>query len=143
MDMASIPGSEVLGSLSNDSSVHVSFRAGILTHDPTTNRVTPDPRPGVFQIMTSDADTLTHIQWKPRNSSTIEQDLILILGESEMKLVTSCPASARVYVLRWHAGDARLFLWMQEPDPSVDPTNVSLVNSILENGPVPRHFHWT
>lgn len=137
MDMSSLFGPEVLGAgLPEESSVHVSFRAGILTHDPSTNRVTPDPRAGVFQIMTSTSDTLTHIQWKPRNSRTVEHDLILFHGESEMKQVTSCPPSARVYVIRWRVGDVRLFLWMQEPDPSADPTNVRLVNSILESGPI-------
>lgn len=136
MDMANLFGTNVIAAgLPGQSSVHVSFRAGILTHDQTSNRVTPDPRPGMFQIWTSPEDELTHIQWKPRDSSDVEHDLILIRGEIEMKQVTSCPTSARVYVLKWRDSNTRLFLWMQERDPSVDSTNVSLVNSILENGP--------
>lgn len=139
MNMSNLFGPDVIASgLPGQSSVHVSFRAGILTHDHNSNRVTPDPRPGTFQIWTSPEDELTHIQWKPRDSSDVEHDLILIRGEIEMKQVASCPPSARVYVLKWRDSDARLFLWMQERDPSVDQTNVSLVNSILENGPMPQ-----
>lgn len=88
--------------------------------------------------MTSLEDGLNHIQWKPRSVSDAEQDLILINGEIEMKQVTSCSPSARIYVLKWRESETRLFLWMQEKDASQDATNVTLVNSILENGPTPQ-----
>lgn len=139
MDMSSLfPSDSVTGGVSLDPSVHVSFRAGVLNRDTSSNQVTADPRPGTFQIMTSLEDGLVHIQWKPRGNEEAEQDLILISGEAEMKQVMSCPASARVYVLKWRDSDTRLFLWMQEKDATQDTTKVSLVNSILEHGPPPQ-----
>lgn len=139
MDMSSLfPSDSVTGGTPSDPSVHVSFRAGVLNRDASTNQMTADPRPGTFQILTSLEDGLVHIQWKPRGAVEAEQDLILINGETEMKQVMSCPASARVYVLKWRDSDTRLFLWMQEKDTSQDATKVSIVNGILENGPTPH-----
>lgn len=139
MDMSSLfPSDSVAAEMPADLSAHVSFRAGFLSRDPSSNQVTADPRQGVFQITTSVEDGLNHIQWKERNTTNAEHDLILINGEIEMKQVTSCSPSARIYVLKWRESETRLFLWMQEKDASQDATNVSLVNSILENGPTPQ-----
>lgn len=143
MDMSSLFPSEANATAdlasSTDPLIHVSFKAGLLTLDNTTKQLTPDARQGTFQIRTSNDDGLVHIQWKPRPSTTAdgEKDLILINSETEMKQVMSCPASARVYVLKWKESDTRLFLWMQEKNSDQDTTRVTLVNSILENGPTP------
>lgn len=135
MDMSSLFPSEGPGQLAAQEAPHVTFRAGILTRDPTTNQVTPDPRKGTFQITTSPEDGLMHLQWRPRNHPTVEQDLILFSGETEMKLVSSCPPTARVYVLKWREADTRMFFWMQSSDCTQDAANISAVNSILEHGP--------
>ncbi|CAN8075889.1 unnamed protein product [Agarophyton chilense] len=122
------------GLLPSDPQPHVSFRAGILNRDPATNRVEADPRKGMFQIVTA-TDGLMHLQWRPRNSPTVEQDLILFNGDAEVQQVTSCPTSARVYVLKWKEGDTRMFFWMQGNDASQDVTNIASVNRLLESGP--------
>lgn len=126
---------------SSDPSVHISFKAGLLNMDEATKQVTPDERPGLFQIRTSVEDGLVHIEWKPRATAnaSVEKDLILISGEIEMKKVVSCSPSARVYILKWRDANTntRMFLWMQEPDMTQDSTRLSLVNSILEHGPTP------
>lgn len=135
MDMSSLfPSDNVAGEMLQDQMTHVSFRAGLLNHEKLTKETTADPRKGLFQIITSEEDGLSHLQWKPHDGTSVEQDLIMINGEIEMLKVTSCAPSDRVYVLKWHDSDMRMFLWMQEKDESKDPTNASLVNSILENG---------
>lgn len=140
MDMSSLFPSDTNnnnGSATDDdasSQVHVSFNAGILNLDSSSKRMTADPRRGQFYIRTSLDDGLVHIQWKPCDGD-VEKDLILINGETEMKQVMSCPASARVYVLKWRESDTRMFLWMQERDAGEDAARVSVVNYILENGP--------
>lgn len=137
MDMSSLfPSDGGLGSvLSARPSAHVSFKAGMMNRDETTNMVTADERKGVFQLLTSPEDNLLHLQWRARNTSTIDHDLILFPAETEMKPVTSAPASARVYVLKWKEADKRMFFWMQGKDPTKDESLVTDVNSILENGP--------
>ncbi|KAI0567474.1 Proteasomal ubiquitin receptor Rpn13/ADRM1 [Gracilaria domingensis] len=122
------------GLLPSDPRAHVSFRAGILNRDPATNRVEADPRKGMFRIITTN-DGLMHLQWRPRNSGSVEQDLILFNGDAEVKQVTSCPPSARVYVLKWKEGDTRMFFWMQGSDASQDAANIASVNRLLESGP--------
>lgn len=137
MDMSSLfPADAGIGSVLNAlPTPHVSFNAGMLTRNETTNLVTPDERKGIFQIVTSTEDGLIHVQWRPRNQSTPDPDLIIFNADTEMKRVSSCPASARVYVLKWREADKRLFFWMQGKDPSADDTVISQVNAILENGP--------
>lgn len=113
---------------------HVSFKAGMLTRNETTNLVTADERKGIFQIITSPEEGLTHVQWRARNQSTPDPDLIVFNGDTEMKRVSSCPAAARVYVLKWREADKRVFFWMQGKDPSADEGLIAQVNAILENG---------
>ena len=134
--MSSFFPTDGTAALTSQLTPHVSFRAGVLNRDPDTNRVTADPRKGTFQITTSPEDGLMHLQWRPRNVQTIEHDLILFQGETEMKQVTSCPASARVYVLRWkEQAEHRMFFWLQASDSSQDAANIAAANAILENGP--------
>lgn len=114
---------------------HISFRAGVLNRDSATNRVEADPRKGVFQIVTSTADGLMHLQWRTRASTDIEQDLIIFSGEVEVNKVNSCPPAARVYVLKWKEGGTRMFFWMQGSDPSQDVSNIASVNNLFEHGP--------
>lgn len=137
MDMSSLfpPDSGMANLLNARPTPHISFKAGFLTRDPSTNMVTADPRKGIFQIVTSTDDGLLHLQWRAKNSTTIDHDLILFNGETEMKQVTSCPASARVYVLKWREANTRMFFWMQGKDPSADARLITSVNNILENGP--------
>lgn len=125
-----------MGNIVNISpAAHISFKAGILTRDPATNLVTADPRKGIFQIATSADDGLTRLQWRPKESSTFDPDYIIFPADAEMKQVTSCPASARVYVVKWREGDTRLFFWMQGKNPSADAHLVTSVNNILLRGP--------
>lgn len=137
MDMSSLFPTEsgMNNIISSAPTPHVSFKAGTLSHDTTTNLVTADPRKGVFQVITSGDDGLTHLQWRPKNSSTFDPDYIIFPGDAEMKQVTSCPASARVYVVKWREGNTRLFFWMQGKDPSADAPLVTSVNNILLRGP--------
>lgn len=137
MDMSSLfPHDSGIGSALNPrQNAHISFKAGILNRDATSNIITADPRKGIFQIITSPEDHLMHLQWRVRNSSSVDQDLIIFNGETEMKKVTSCDASARVYVLKWKEGDTRMFFWMQGKDPSEDARLIANVNNILERGP--------
>ena len=134
MDMSSLFSADSgIGSVLNARpSAHITFKAGILTRDEATNAVTPDERKGVVQLVTE--ENLLHWQWRPRNSSTFEHDLILFPPDNELKLVTSAPASARVYVLKWRGESQRLFFWMQGKDASRDEAIVAQVNNILTHG---------
>lgn len=135
MDMSSLfsPDSGIGSVLNARPAPHISFKAGILNRDESTNNVTADSRKGVIQLITE--ESLLHLQWRPRNSSTVEHDLILFPSENEVKLVTSAPASARVYVFKWRGESQRFFFWMQEKDPTKDESIIAQLNSILTNGP--------
>jgi len=136
MDMSSLfPAEAMEGVLDPPPVPHISFKAGLLRRDPATNMVTADARKGIFQIATLPADGLMHLQWRPRNTQAVEQDLIIFNGEATMAKVNSCAEGARVYVLKWREAGTRMFFWMQERDPSKDAENISTVNNILAHGP--------
>lgn len=111
----------------------VKFPAGKLTKEGSTARVVADPRRGVFQIVVTPEDMLTHLQWRPRGVSTPEDDLIIFPGEAELVPVQSSPD--RVFVLKWKEGTQRLFIWMQSADPDGDVVHVEAVNQVLTEGP--------
>lgn len=111
----------------------VQFKAGLMSHNLTTNLVTPDPRKGMLQIVTSPDDNMPHLQWRARPGRSVEQDLIVIPGEAEMKLVAS--AHARVYVLKWLGTTTKMFFWMQGGDASEDARHIATVNRVLGLGP--------
>lgn len=137
MDMSSLfpPDSGLASVLSARPSPHVLFKAGLLNRDETTNMVTADDRNGIFQLITSPDDNLLHLQWRVRNVSAVDQDLILFPAETEMKPVRSASPGARVYVLKWREADKRMFFWMQGKDPTKDDSLIAQVNHILANGP--------
>lgn len=111
----------------------VQFKAGMMSHDTTTNLVTADPRKGMLQIITSPEDNMPHLQWRTRPGREVEQDLIVIPGEAEMKRVES--TSARVYVLKWLGTTTKMFFWMQGGDDTEDEQHIANVNRILGFGP--------
>lgn len=111
----------------------VSFPAGKMNRNGVTNMVEADPRRGVFQIVVTPDDMLTHLQWRPRGVSTPEDDLIIFPGEAELLPVQSCPG--RVFVLKWKEGELRKFYWMQLADLDADAVFVESVNQILTEGP--------
>lgn len=133
MDMSSLFPADS-GALSARAPPHVSFKAGMMNRDETTNLVTADERKGVFQIITSPEDQLMHLQWRALNTSSVDEDLIIFSGAAEMKRVVSCSATARVFVLKWKGVDKRMFFWMQGKDPTADEAHIAQVNTILENG---------
>lgn len=109
----------------------VSFPAGKLERDGST--VTADPRRGFFQIVVTQEDMLTHLQWRPKGQSSPEIDLIIFPGEAEFVPVSCSPD--RVFVLKWREGNERKFFWMQGRDPDQDHNVVESVNQILSEGP--------
>lgn len=111
----------------------VKFPAGKLSKDVPTSRVVADPRKGVFQIVVTPEDMLTHLQWRPRGVAAPEDDLIIFPGEAELVPVQSSPD--RVFVLKWKEGSQRLFIWMQAADPDADVVHVESVNQVLAEGP--------
>lgn len=136
MDMSSLfPNEDALATAMASARPHVSFKAGRMSYDMTTRMVTADPRKGVFQIVTSPEDSLTHLQWRARPGAEVEpqHDLIVFPGDTVMSPVQS--TSARVFVLKWIDADTRMFFYMQGGDESADASAITQVNRILNSGP--------
>jgi 26S proteasome regulatory subunit N13 len=107
----------------------VSFKAGKMTKGGST--VTADPRRGRLELVVSPEDSLTHLQWHARgtSSNSPEEDLIIFPGEADFVRVNSSPD--RVFVLKWRGADTRMFFWMQDPDASTDQGHVDAINQVL------------
>lgn len=138
--MASLFPQEADPAAGADGAPHVAFKAGRMNYNSETGSVTPDERRGMLQVVTG-PDLLTHLQWRtralPGSTASVDpdHDLIIFPGLAEMKAVTSAPAGARVFVLKWIDASTRMFFWMQDADASQDAANISRLNSILQNGP--------
>lgn len=111
----------------------VKFFAGKLTKQGSSNRVVADARKGVFQIVVTPDEMLTHVQWRPRGVAEAEDTYTIFPGETELVPVQSSPD--RVFVLKWKEGSQRLFFWMQTSDPDGDVVLVESVNQVLTDGP--------
>lgn len=122
---------ELLGSGAGDLStpqVIVSFKAGKMNRE--RSLVTADPRRGRLELVLIPEDSLTHLHWRPRGSSTApEDDHILFPGDAEFVRVRSSPD--RVYVLKWRSSDKRLFFWMQHANADDDEGYVDAINARL------------
>ena len=87
----------------------VEMKAGKLSLEGTT--VTADPRKGVLLVRKSD-DNLMHLQWKERNASTVEDDLIVFHGDATLRHLPQCK-DGYAMLLEFTTG-RRLFFWSQE-----------------------------
>ena len=107
-----------------------------MTLNTTDKMVTADKRKGMVQVEQTD-DQLMHFKWKDRTTNTTEDDLIIFPDDIEFKKVTSAPASARVYLLKFMSSNKRMFFWMQDPKDDKDEENCKKVNEFLNNPPAP------
>jgi 26S proteasome regulatory subunit N13 len=101
----------------------LSFRAGKMNREAdTSNNVLPDERKGYIQLLNE--DELLHFQWKERNATDPEDDLIIFPDDARFLRVAEA-LDGRVYMLRFESSKAKHFFWMQVPD--------SLPSSLLIN----------
>lgn len=124
----------------------VEFRAGKMDFNVSTNRVTPDTRKGLIQliqvfetILSRDLhcqgpDGLIHFIWKDRTSGRVIDDLIIFPEEAVMKRVKQC-TTGRVYLLEFRASSRKCFYWMQEPSEDKDEEYCSKINHYMNNPP--------
>jgi 26S proteasome regulatory subunit N13 len=92
----------------------LSFRAGKMNREAdTSNNVLPDERKGYIQLLNE--DELLHFQWKERNATDPEDDLIIFPDDARFLRVAEA-LDGRVYMLRFESSKAKHFFWMQVPD---------------------------
>ncbi|KAL3533218.1 hypothetical protein ACH5RR_006739 [Cinchona calisaya] len=106
--------------------VLLQFRAGKMCMEGT--RVVPDSRKGLVCIGRGD-EGLVHFQWVDRSNNAIEDDQIVFPDEAVFEKVNQ--SSGRVYILKFHTDNRKLFFWMQEPKADNDPELCSSVNFYL------------
>jgi len=107
----------------------VSFKAGKAVRREGTNWVDPLPTKGLVSIAPSD-DGLLHFYWANRESSSMEEDLILFPGDASFVPVAEAQGG-RTYVLKFTSSDQRLFFWMQDANASHDAELVVKLNNAL------------
>ena len=91
----------------------LSFRAGKLSREnETSNNVVADTRKGLIQLLNE--DDLLHFQWKERNATEAEDDLIIFPDYAKFVPVAEA-IDGRVYMLRFESSKAKHFFWMQVP----------------------------
>jgi hypothetical protein len=93
----------------------LSFRAGKMHREADmSNTVLPDERKGYVQLLNE--DELLHFQWKERNATDPEDDLIIFPDDARFLRVAEA-VDGRVYMLRFESSKAKHFFWMQVPTP--------------------------
>jgi len=113
----------------------VEFRAGKMTYNVPTGRVTPDKRKGLVQL-TQAADGLIHFIWKDRTTGVAEDDLIIFPEDAVFKKVKQVPKEqGRIFLLEFKASNRRLFFWLQEPKDEKDEENSNKINQFINNPP--------
>ncbi|KAG8849055.1 hypothetical protein FRB96_000955 [Tulasnella sp. 330] len=108
----------------------VTFKAGRAQRREGTNWVDPSPAKGLVSIAPGQDDGLLHLYWVNRETSNVEEDLILFPGDASLVPVSEVPGG-RTYVLKFTSSDQRLFFWMQDLDGSKDAEIVTKVNTAL------------
>ncbi|XP_059480861.1 proteasomal ubiquitin receptor ADRM1 homolog isoform X2 [Neocloeon triangulifer] len=111
----------------------VEFRAGKMTQK--GKMVHPDKRKGLLYVYQAE-DSLMHLCWKERHSSSVEDDLIIFPDDCEYKRVPQC-TTGRVYVLKFKSSHRLFFFWMQETKIDKDDDLCKKVNELLNNPPTP------
>jgi hypothetical protein len=76
----------------------------------TSNSIIPDFRKGYIQLLNE--DDLLHFQWKERNATEAEDDLIIFPDDAKLVRVSEA-GDDRVYMLRFESSKAKHFFWMQ------------------------------
>lgn len=113
----------------------VEFKAGKMTYNSGTHKVTPDKRKGLVQL-TQAGDGLIHFIWKDRTSGVAEDDLIIFPEDAVFKKVKQVPKEqGRVYLLEFKASNRRLFFWIQEGKDDKDDENANKINQYINNPP--------
>jgi 26S proteasome regulatory subunit N13 len=111
------------------------FRAGKcqLTSQPNGKfLVQADLRRGSV-VLSRGADSLVHFKWQNVSNGTVEDDRIVMPGESVFRKIKSGRDSDRVFMLKFSSGNQRFLFWMQAKDNSKDEEIVKKVNDILNN----------
>ncbi|KAM7477503.1 hypothetical protein LguiA_025716 [Lonicera macranthoides] len=99
------------------------FRAGKMNME--GKQVIPDSRKGLVRIGRGE-EGLVHFQWLDRTQNVVEDDQIIFPEEAIFEKVNQ--ASGRVYILKFHTDDRKLFFWMQEPKNDNDTQLCNSVN---------------
>jgi len=105
------------------------FRAGKMFRE--GNLVKPDTRKGLIYLNQSPEDSLMHFYWKDRSTNKVEDDLIIFPQEAEFSKVQQ--SKDRVYILKFHSSQQKLFFWMQEPKADKDEELCKKLNDIMNN----------
>lgn len=111
----------------------VQFRAGKCQLTPRPNGkflISADLRKGQVTI-TRGPDGLVRFKWSNFTTGVVEDEPIVMPGESIFKKVKSPRPEDRVYILKFHQGDRRIMIWMQEKDSSKDEELVRKINDSL------------
>lgn len=94
--------------------------------------VTADVRRGQISLHRS-SDGLLHFKWSNMVNGAVEDDRIVMPGESSFKQVKAGHETRRVYLLKFRAGGQRLMYWLQDKDDSKDEENIKKLNELLNN----------
>eukprot|EP01118_Nematostelium_gracile_P004637 TRINITY_DN1548_c0_g1_i1.p1 TRINITY_DN1548_c0_g1~~TRINITY_DN1548_c0_g1_i1.p1 ORF type:complete len:335 (+),score=113.17 TRINITY_DN1548_c0_g1_i1:160-1164(+) len=113
----------------------VEFRAGKMTYNDTTKKVTPDKRKGQIQL-NQGMDGLMRFQWKDRTNGQVVDELYIFPEEATFKRIKQC-TTGRVYLLEFKTGKMH-FYWMQDPSDSKDEENANKINQYINNPPNPE-----
>lgn len=120
----------------NASSNLLQFRAGKCHMSPLQNgkfQVTAEPRRGQVTL-SRENDGLLHFKWSNLSTGAVEEDRIVMPGESIFKKVkTGRETGDRVFMLKFTSGNQRLMYWMQNKDSSKDEEIVKKANDALNN----------
>jgi hypothetical protein len=115
---------------SQNKSVLVEFKAGMMEQEKDSKWVRPIKRKGLVSLKKQD-DQLVHFMWKDRTTATIEHDLIVFPGDAEFRKVME--AKGRVYLLDFKTSNKKLFFWMQDIKDDKDDENCSNLNKFMNN----------
>ena len=106
----------------------VSFRAGRLHMDETTNMVTADKKRGKIKLL-KDEQGLLKFQWWNRISNQKELDLTVFPSSAKWERINEC-TDGRVYILRMTGSNMKHFFWMQEPKEDKDEEYFTNINKL-------------
>jgi len=116
---------------------YLSFKAGRMTAIAKEGKkweVEADPRKGRL-VLLGGQDGMTHLLWKTRPGSQVEEDFLVFPDNQEFSKVDTGRSEDRVYLLQFKNSSNRAFFWMQESKKEKDEENCRLLNEYMTNPP--------